>query len=695
MAKPITDGLFAALDLAAFHELPDGSFEVLDQVPGWYLELDPDATGSSFDLSGRFPFLENFLVDAHEFWRRPRPGRLRSGPWTEVTPAGLERNLEATAVFHRESRILLIGLLGEAYEETRAVLQTARDAALTHRRLARLHEAFIASETDARALLRSIPDTLFRIRSDGAYLDFSELARPSEPKKLTDVLPEALARRFLEHVEKALADGTPRTFEYASDLDGGPRELEARIARCESDEVLVLVRDVTERKAAERELFGALLTMRSHRDELLLILNQLRVGAILTDERERCTFLSDPAKLLFGLPEDQVLGKNWRDLPILGADQAAELEEMSKAPAAMRRRIPLHWTSDDGREYWMEADLRDDPREPRQKILFLYDVTQVHDLRRQLDEKGSFEELVGKSRPMQQVYQLIEDFAPVDATALIEGETGSGKELVAKALHHRSARGDGPFVALNCAALSESLAASQLFGHRRGSFTGAIQDQRGVFEAANGGVLFLDEIGDIPPAVQTSLLRVLQEKEIVRVGETTPRRIDVRVIAATHRDLNQEVREGRFREDLLYRIRVARIRIPPLRERAADVPLLVSRFLGELRAAMGKPLAGVSAEAMRRLTTHHWPGNVRELRSALELAAIRTRTALIELSDLPPEIHGAADAAPFIDGEDEKQRYLDALEQAAGNRTKAARLLGVSRATFYRRLTELELSPKS
>ncbi len=293
------------------------------------------------------------------------------------------------------------------------------------------------------------------------------------------------------------------------------------------------------------------------------------------------------------------------------------------------------------------------------------------------------------------VLREIELLGGVNTTVLIEGETGTGKELVAREIHASSPRKDQPFVAINCAGLTESLLSSELFGHRKGAFTGAIEDKRGLFEAAHEGTLFLDEIGDMPAAVQASLLRVLQEREITRLGETKPRRIDVRVLAATHRDLRQEVAAGRFRSDLLYRIRVARIELPPLRERAEDLSLLVDAFLRELRESVDKPVTALSPGALRRLGTYRWPGNVRELRSALEFAVIRCRGTVVQPEDLPPEVCGAGGAvSPRLDPPvDERERLLTALRQTGGNRTAAAQLLGMSRATFYRRLADFDIAP--
>ena len=318
----------------------------------------------------------------------------------------------------------------------------------------------------------------------------------------------------------------------------------------------------------------------------------------------------------------------------------------------------------------------------------------VQDLKRQLNEKTQFRDLIGKSRSMGQLYAQIRDLAKVDTTVLIEGETGTGKELVARAIHFSSQRKAGPFIAVNCAGLTDSLLGSQLFGHKKGAFTGAVENQQGFFEAADGGTVFLDEIGDISPAVQTSLLRVLQEREIVRIGESKPRKVDVRVLAATHHNLSQDVTNGSFRADLLYRIRVARIQLPSLRERREDIPLLVTSFLGQCSAVTGKPVDQVSREAMHALTSYTWPGNVRELKSAIESALISCKDTMIQVEDLPPEVLDSrvAQRAVLVDPPDEKSRMLAALDQAKGNRTLAARLLGMSRATLYRRLTELNLT---
>ncbi len=312
---------------------------------------------------------------------------------------------------------------------------------------------------------------------------------------------------------------------------------------------------------------------------------------------------------------------------------------------------------------------------------------------------GEAGDLIGRSPGMRAVVAAMRKVAPTNATVLIQGETGTGKELVARGIHAASARASGPFVAVNCGSLAEGLLESELFGHVKGAFTGAVQDKLGLFQVAHEGTLFLDEIGDISPGLQHRLLRVLQEKEFIPVGDVRPRKIDVRVVAATHRDLGSAIEEGTFREDLYYRLNVFRLEIPPLRERVSDIPLLVEHFLRSRRPSDVGPI--VSPFAMRLLQAQPWPGNVRQLFSVLESAIIRAgEGSRIETQHLPQEIrssqgHGSAGIPPAegryaAAGPPEKERemILAALEEADGIRTKAAHLLGMGRTTLWRKLKE-------
>ena len=692
MGMPGTSGLLAALDAATFRQLPDESFEAMDTLPGWYLDFDPDGLSRSAEpLTECFPFLSSFVVDAQEFWQKQRPGHLRSIPWTQRDRHGELRHFDATAIYHRGSGILVIQLLGHEFETMRSALQKVRDVDLAEERLANLDQALSSSAPFAnQRSFGTFPDALFRLRRDGSWLDFTEGHGEAVDRSLTPNVPDFLAKRIFQETETTLATRAPCSFEYLDDSGGEQRYIEVHLMRCAPDEVIVLTRDITARKDAEREIEETIVRLREHHDELLLVLNELRVAAIFLSPSRTCTLANSTAELLLGIEKTDYVGHSPEQILMFDQEQDLWLRETVQLPRSRRERLKLHWKPEVGDEIWFGIDVHDDPRDPQQKILLMYDVSEVHQLRRQLHNSESFDEIVGKSKPMQQVFRLIEELAPVDATVLIHGETGSGKELVARALHSRSSRVKAPFVPLNCAGLNESLIASQLFGHRRGSFTGAVQDQKGIFEAADGGTVFLDEIGDVPPSVQNSLLRVLQEKEIVRIGDTQPKKVDVRIVAATHRNLDEEVQQGRFRSDLLYRLRVARISLPALRERLVDLPLLVDRFLSDIRARTGKPIGGISADAMRKLTDYHWPGNVRELQSAIEFAAIRTRDATIDVRDLPAELLTSHSKVEMVD---ERERYTDAVKRARGNRSEAARLLGVSRATFYRRLAELDLNP--
>ncbi len=446
---------------------------------------------------------------------------------------------------------------------------------------------------------------------------------------------------------------------------------------------------------AEQKLAKTSAHLIASRHDIHSILNHLRLGTAMIDTDGTLTFLSQSAQQIFEVNEGTYLGRPWHEVISFKPQDVQRLEQIMQASLEQREKVQFHLRSPRGRYFWLDVEVLDCPNEPARKIFFFYDMSEVHDLRRMVDEKTHFCDLVGKSKPMLQVYQTINEVATIDMTTLIEGETGTGKELVARAIHSLSHRKDKPFVAVNCGGLTDSLLTSQLFGHRRGAFTGAIEDHIGVFEAAGGGTLFLDEIGEIPAHVQTTLLRVLQEREVTRVGENTPRKIDVRLICATNRNLLEEVEAGKFRADLLYRIRVARIHMPPLRERKEDLPILVSALLTKKRASTGKEIDSISNQAMRLLLEHPWPGNVRELENAIEFAVIRARTHTLHQQDLPPELLGAATSeaqAPAAKPVARlKERILDALSQTEGNRKEAARLLGMSRATFYRKLAKLDI----
>lgn len=326
----------------------------------------------------------------------------------------------------------------------------------------------------------------------------------------------------------------------------------------------------------------------------------------------------------------------------------------------------------------------------------------IEELTKLLAEDKGFRGIVGNTLVMQRVFQLIERTAQSDAPVIIYGETGTGKELVARAIHEIGRRREGPFVQFNCAALNESLLDSELFGHTKGAFTGAYNHRIGRFEAASGGDIFLDEIGDIPMATQIKLLRVLETKKFERIGDNQPVRIDVRIISATNRNLLELVSLEKFRQDLFFRINVLPIYLPALRERKGDIPLLVNTFLKELNLRTGKAVSGVRPEVMNLFMEYGWPGNIRELKSALEYASVITNSEQIGIQNLPPYFQGShyaqtggrtlqalpkAAMSPSIDeGCDEKMALVEALRISEGNKTKAAEILGVHRMTVWNRM---------
>jgi DNA-binding NtrC family response regulator len=303
--------------------------------------------------------------------------------------------------------------------------------------------------------------------------------------------------------------------------------------------------------------------------------------------------------------------------------------------------------------------------------------------------------IIAGSAAMERVLDLARRVAKVDSTVLITGESGVGKERIARLIHDESTRTRGPFVAINCGAVAEGLLESELFGHAKGSFTGASQDRPGLFEAANGGTLFLDEIGEVPPPMQVKLLRALQEREVRRVGENKNRRVDARVIAATNRDLVAEVNAARFRQDLYYRLRVVEIRVPPLRERREDILPLARAFLAEAAVRAGRKTTGFTSRAANQLVRYDWPGNVRELENAVERAVVLSRSSRIDQDDLPEEVglalpgaHAPGDVRPL---EAVEREYITAVVRAnGGNRTKAAEQLRIGTATLYRKLKQYE-----
>jgi PAS domain S-box-containing protein len=327
-------------------------------------------------------------------------------------------------------------------------------------------------------------------------------------------------------------------------------------------------------------------------------------------------------------------------------------------------------------------------------VMIVRDETRLSELERDLGERRKFHHIIGQNMQMQRIYSLIEDLADVETTALITGESGTGKELVAEAIHYKGKRSSRPLVKVNCSALSESLLESELFGHVRGAFTGADKDKIGRFQKAEGGSIFLDEIGDLSPQMQLRLLRVLQDKVFERVGDSTPIKADVRVITATNQDLSRKVRSGQFREDLYYRLKVVELALPPLRDRKDDIPLLVDSFIQKFNDKFNKNVTAISEDVKALFMDYSWPGNIRELEHTLEHAFVVAKQDTIIIDHLPKSItdHPGKNLTSHPDvNTDGPDAVADALKRAGGNKSKAARFLGVNVRTIYRKIEKYNI----
>ncbi len=437
------------------------------------------------------------------------------------------------------------------------------------------------------------------------------------------------------------------------------------------------------------------------RSHLEAIFRSVKDGIIMVDGDLEILEMNDAAAKICRLSRKSAIGRSFASLPVLCDGKGLEM---------------LQWTI--RKQQTIEAQRLEcrHPDHPAQVIslstcplvrrrgiqsgavLVIRDVTRLAALGRDLNERRQFFHIIGQNAKMQRIYSLIDDLADFQTTVLITGESGTGKELVAEALHYSGARSQGPLVKVNCAALSENLLESELFGHVRGAFTGALKDKMGRFQKANGGTIFLDEIGEVSPKMQLQLLRVLQEMEFERVGDSTPIRVNVRVIAATNRDLRARVHLGEFREDLYYRLNVVELSIPPLRERLDDVPLLVDHFIKKLNWKFNKGVVALTEQAQGLLMNHQWPGNIRELEHALEYAFVLCRGDSISADHLPSSIRalpgGQAVQSRKEDDVFSREAIEDALEKTAWNISRAALLLGISRRTIYRKIKTFKIEKK-
>ena len=455
------------------------------------------------------------------------------------------------------------------------------------------------------------------------------------------------------------------------------------------------LRDALGRQVADLFDQGYLAAFGALREQSAQILDSVSDGVLVHDLQRRIVLFNRAAEEITGRRRADVIGRDCHTVfgcGFCGGKCVLERGLAAEPDFAERcERFEITTLEGDPRTVDLRIrPLRDAAGRSVGLVAVFHDITREFTLAKRMGELHSFSGIIGRDVRMLEVFELIRDVADSTVPILIRGESGTGKELVAAAIHNEGPRAGKPFIAVNCGALPEGLLESELFGHVRGSFTGAIRDQKGRFELAHGGTIFLDEIGDISPAMQVRLLRVLQEGVMQRVGSETPIRVDVRVISATHRDLQKEMAAARFREDLFYRLNVVPIWIPPLRDRLTDIPLLVEHLLARFLAEMGRTSpVHVSPEAMDLLLGYSWPGNVRELQNWLQYALVKCRGAEIRPEHFPPAqgfaqpvVATPAVMAPRVMLTVERVR--EALVQCQGNRREAARVLGVGRATLYR-----------
>ncbi len=431
-----------------------------------------------------------------------------------------------------------------------------------------------------------------------------------------------------------------------------------------------------------------------------IILNSIADGVFTVDRDWRVTFFNQAAETITGVPAAEALGRPCYEVFRANVCESAcvlrhTLETgkpvVDQAIAILRadgREIPISVST---------ALLRNEKGEIIGGVETFRDLSLVVELRREIERQYRLGDILSKSPQMQKILALLPEIARSDSTVLIEGESGTGKELVARALHHLSSRAQGPFVAINCGALPDTLLESELFGHTAGAFTDARKDRLGRFALAEKGTLFLDEIGDISPALQIRLLRVLEERAYMPLGSSKTIKADVRIIAATHRDLAKLVEEGIFRRDLYYRINVVKLTLPRLAERKEDIPLLAQHFIERFNKLKGKKILGLSHEVLSIFMHHHWPGNVRELENAIEHAFILCPSGLIQPQHLPEHLRPEYQPGPLLSGltlkEIEKRALWEALERNHWRRLATARELGIDKNTLRRKLKRLGLVP--
>lgn len=505
------------------------------------------------------------------------------------------------------------------------------------------------------------------------------------------------AKRFYKIFRKVYETGIPlkNAVLDITDKDGRRRTIEKSVSLMRDDQGAItgfrmVTREITDRKEAENRLI-------EHRSRLEAIFGSVKDAIITVDPQLQVIEANRSTETICGIGVQEIIGKPFSQ----GQTHCGQAcQEVLRQTLQQKNAI---------KEFLIECDhphrlhqvvsvstspLLDPQGTFMGAVMVIRDLTLLRGLERELRERHRFQNLIGRNKTMQDIYRLLEELANVDTTVLVTGESGTGKELVAKALHYSGNRSFKPFVTVNCSALAESLLESELFGHVKGAFTGAIKDKQGRFQAAEGGTILLDEIGDISPMIQLKLLRVLQEKEFERVGDSTPQRADVRVIASTNKHLKEKVARGEFRQDLYYRLKVVEVALPPLRERREDLPLLVDHFRCLFNERFNRNIEGISSEVLSAFMEYPWPGNVRELEHAMEHAFVLCHGGAITLQHLPADIRNYEVGEGLCRSKTPGRKtpsgreILEVLRRTDWNKAKAARLLGIGRRTIYRKIEE-------